>query len=51
MQNFKDTFETRKRSFISVFSVYMTTLKRSNKNDLLKAKCYHEISITTIFFS
>ena len=24
MRNFQDTFETRKRSFISAFSIYMT---------------------------
>ena len=28
MQNFQDTFETRKRSFISAFSICMTTFKR-----------------------
>ena len=30
MQNFQDTFETRKRSFVSAFSIYMT-LPLSNK--------------------
>ena len=29
MRNFQDTFETRKRSFISAFSIYLTvTLRR-----------------------
>ena len=28
MQNFQDTFETRKRSFVSAFSICMTTFKR-----------------------
>ena len=32
MQNFQDTFETRKRSFISAFSISMT-LPLRNKNE------------------
>ena len=30
MRNFQDTFGTRKRSFISAFSIYMTVLLRAN---------------------
>ena len=31
MRNFQDTFETRKRSFISAFSIFMTVpLRRAN---------------------
>ena len=34
MQNFQNTFETRKRSFISAFSICMTV--PLNKKDTLK---------------
>ena len=30
MKNFEDTFETRKQSFISAFSICMTTFKDRN---------------------
>ena len=29
MRNFQDTFETRKRSFISAFSIYLTVTLRT----------------------
>ena len=48
MQNFQDTFKTRKRSFISAFSIFMTVpLKYKyfvyNENFTLKQFCtYNE---------
>ena len=39
MRNFQDTFETRKRPFISVFSICMTVaLKKPNLSNILLAK-------------
>ena len=41
MRNFQDTFETRKRSFISAFSIYLTvplTSSTSRKNPTLVQK-------------
>ena len=31
MKNFQDTFETRKQSFISAFSIYMTVPLSANQ--------------------
>ena len=39
MRNFQDTFETRKRPFISVFSICMTVaLNKPNLSNILLAK-------------
>ena len=36
MQNFQDTFEKRKRSFISAFSIFSVALKNSTLKSTLK---------------
>ena len=39
MQNFQDTFETRKRLFISAFSICMTVpLKYCNRENIIEKK-------------
>ena len=39
MRNFQDTFETRKRPFISVFSICMTVpLNKPNLSNIILAK-------------
>ena len=40
MQNFQDTFETRKRSFISGFSICMTVPLNSTIETLVKGVKY-----------
>ena len=36
MQNFQDTFETRKRSFISAFLICMTVPSKEPRNFILR---------------
>ena len=38
MRNFQDTFETRKRSFISTFSICMTVPLSKKKHDIRKVR-------------
>ena len=45
MQNFQDTFEKRKRSFISAFSICMTVPLIA---DLMKNVCFDETSVPLI---
>ena len=40
MRNFQDPFETRKRSFITAFSISMTVLLMFHTNKILEMKRY-----------
>ena len=44
MQSFQDTFETRKRSFISAFSIYMTVPLSGFTKDVFQAVKSSEFS-------
>ena len=42
VRNFQDTFETRKRSFVSPFSIYMTVLLK------MVFKCTSDINLANM---